>query len=362
MQINPLDPVLAYERLRPEYARFTQKLDVLCRELLKAKAIDFHLLESRTKEISSLRDKINRPDKSYTNPLAEITDFAGLRIITYYQDAANEVAKLIGAEFQVDQDNSVIHSSSAAEFGYKSAHFVIKLNPVRTTLLEWHGFSEFSAEIQVRTVLQHAWAAISHKLQYKREEDVPAALKRKLFRLSALFELADDEFVSLRDASGQVTKEISDLFTKGERQLAIDYVSLSKLIDASPVVPEICDYAAKVGFDFNYGSSFDEEESRDTLSDLIQLSGIAGIYTIEDFERILESALPWVKDYLDAQYNADRKATGRWHVTPPFVCELVLIGASVRNLQVDHLLQIGFHPSIGERVYNVAVKFDTTKT
>lgn len=48
------------------------------------------------------------------------------------------------------------------------------------------------------TVLQHAWATISHKLDYKSEVDVPRELRRSLFRLSALLELADKEFVDLR--------------------------------------------------------------------------------------------------------------------------------------------------------------------
>jgi trimethylamine:corrinoid methyltransferase-like protein len=53
------------------------------------------------------------------------------------------------------------------------------------------------AEVHVRTVLQHAWAAISHSLQYKKEDDVPAALRRRLNRLAALLELADQEFTTL---------------------------------------------------------------------------------------------------------------------------------------------------------------------
>jgi len=54
-------------------------------------------------------------------------------------------------------------------------------------------------------VLQHAWASISHALQYKQEQDVPTVSRRKLFRLSALLELADEEFLSLRKEQTEVT-------------------------------------------------------------------------------------------------------------------------------------------------------------
>ncbi len=359
MTSNSIETVLAYERVRPEYVRFTHKLKLLFEELLKAKAIDVHLLESRTKEVTSLRDKIGRPGKTYSDPLTEITDLVGVRVITYYQDAANEVAKLIASEFQIDQENSVVHSTSAAEFGYKSAHFVVTLNSTRGELLEWNSFSNISAEIQVRTVLQHAWAAISHKLQYKREDDVPVILKRKLFRLSALFELADDEFVSLRDASGQVTEEITALVKSGERQLAIDYISLGKLIDTSQVVAEICAYAAEVGFDFDGDDEGrDDENGGDAISDLIQFAGIANIGTIDAFEKALESSLSWVKSYLGAQFNYSGKAVkARWYVTPAFICQLVLIGIGVKHYRLGHLLRLGYHHTIANRVYDIAVKF-----
>jgi len=348
-----------FERIRPEYVRFTQKIEALLRDLLRAKHIDLHLLESRTKEASSLGEKLARSAKAYTNPLVEVTDLAGLRVITYYSDDADAIAKLIESEFIVDRDNSIVHSATIAEFGYKSAHYVVKLSHARAALLEWNGLANFTAEIQVRTVLQHAWAAISHKLQYKREDDVPAVLKRKLFRLSALFELADDEFVSLRDASGAVTKRISELVSQGDRRLPLDYVSLSKLLDTSLTVAELCAAAAEAGFDFDAVDDPDsDEEYQDIVSDLIQLATIANIYTIEHFESVLSAALPWAKDYLDAQYNAHLNTySSVWHVTPAFICELIFVRTSIDHVRLGHLLRLGFNRSIGTRIFEVARQF-----
>ena len=158
--------VSQFEQVRPECIRFTGKLEVLFRDLLSAKSIEVHLLESRTKDVNSFREKLSRSSKSYDDPLRQITDIIGLRAITYYQDEANAIATLIEAEFSVDRENSVVHATSAAEFGYRSSHFVVRLNAARANLLEWNGWADYPVEIQVRTVLQHAWAAISHKLQY----------------------------------------------------------------------------------------------------------------------------------------------------------------------------------------------------
>jgi hypothetical protein len=53
---------------------------------------------------------------------------------------------------------------------------------------------ELKAEIQVRTMAQHMWAAASHILQYKDEQNVPQPVKRSIYRVSALLETIDLEF------------------------------------------------------------------------------------------------------------------------------------------------------------------------
>lgn len=350
-----------FSQRRDEYIRFTSKLEMLVRDLLAAEKIEHHLLESRTKEVASFRAKVARSSKTYRDPLSEVTDLCGIRIIAYYQDQADAIGRLIASEFVVDEENSLIHAATGAEFGYKSAHFIVRLRQERSALREWQGVSTFCAEIQVRTVLQHAWAAISHKLQYKREEDVPQPLKRKLFRLSALFELADDEFVSLRDASGIVKQEIVAQLKGGNRQLPLDAVSLGQLLATSPTVAEICAIAEEVGFNFDpfdHSDYDEEEEEKDPLSDLLMIAGIAGLRTVEEFETMLADALVWSKQYLEAQFAANRRASnGNWYVTPPFICELLLLHARATSLRIGHLLIAGFEREMAKQIYGVAESF-----
>ncbi len=348
-----------FAQRRHEYIRFTSKLETLVRDLLAAEKIEHHLLESRTKDVASFGSKVARSSKTYRDPLSEVTDLCGIRIIAYYQDQADAIGRLIASEFVVDEENSLVHAATGAEFGYKSAHFIVRLSPERAALREWQGVSTFCAEIQVRTVLQHAWAAISHKLQYKRDEDVPQPLKRKLFRLSALFELADDEFVSLRDASGIVKQEIVNQLTGGNRQLPLDAVSLGQLLVTSPTVAEICAVAAEAGFNFDPPDYDDEDESEDDrLSDLLKLAGIAGLRTVEEFDTMLADALAWSKQYLEAQFSANGGISpGNWHVTPPFICELILLHARVASLRLGHLLVSGYAHEPAKRIYGVAQSF-----
>lgn len=349
-----------YDRVRPDYLRFTSKMESLLSDILQAKKIGYHLIEARTKDAASFREKIVHASKSYANPLEELTDFTGLRIITYYQDDAALIGELIKSEFEVDGSNSIEHSPVDAEFGYRSAHYVVRLSDNRSQLVEWVGLTGLRAEIQVRTVLQHAWAAISHKLQYKRENDVPTQLRRKLFRLSALFELADDEFVSLRDASGILIQQIDTQLATGNRNIRIDYVSLSQFIEKSPLVSELSALAAEVGFNFDDPNHPDHSDEN-TISDLVQLAAHARLNTLSQLETALQGASSWAKAYFSDQYiQSSSSRKHGWYVSPAFICELLLIRSHISHLRPGYLLQLGWDRDIASRVFRVAKDFVPT--
>src|SRR5258706_12139567 len=162
-----------YELKRPLYVEFTEKVKGLLQDILQLAKIRYQVVEHRTKEIPSFREKITRANKQYSSPLQEITDLAGLRIIVYYSEDVAIVCKLIEREFTIDKNSSVDKGSllQPNEFGYRSVHYVVSLSNTRYSLPEWRSYKGLTAEIQVRTVLQHAWAAISHALQYKNEQD-----------------------------------------------------------------------------------------------------------------------------------------------------------------------------------------------
>lgn len=346
-----------YERNHQEHVRYTNKLEALLADLLSVKGLEHHLIESRTKAVSSFREKMVRMSKTYSNPLIDMTDLTGIRIIAYYQDDIGKIGRLIEDEFEVDEKNSVEHLPSEAEFGYISSHYVIRLSDARAHLLEWGGLGALKAEIQVRTVLQHAWAAISHKLQYKREQDVPAQLRRKLFRLSALFEIADDEFISLRDASNTVSRAIDSQLSRGDRNIPIDYISLSQFVENSTLVAELSGFAERAGFVFDRVEAADGSDG-DSISDLVQLSANTNISTVAQFESELRSSLPWVEKYLRTQYEYNDEPKGnRWYATPAFICELVLIRMKISKLRPSSLFRLGWSEGIAVKVFEVARSF-----
>jgi ppGpp synthetase/RelA/SpoT-type nucleotidyltranferase len=189
-----------YQEKLTFYEGFAHKLRELVTELIHKQDIEVAHIEARTKSVESFVEKIGREGKDYSNPLNEITDLVGIRVITYYREDIDKIGKIIREEFDIDWENSVDPSQvlEPDTFGYLSIHYVVSLLETRSELPEWEGYRNLKAEIQVRTVLQHAWAEIEHTLLYKTPQEIPNDLRRQLFRLSALLELADEQFSAIQ--------------------------------------------------------------------------------------------------------------------------------------------------------------------
>jgi ppGpp synthetase/RelA/SpoT-type nucleotidyltranferase len=203
--------VQEYAELRPLYESFTEQLADLLKMLLDNVNIRPHAIEGRTKEISALREKITRQDKSYDDPIAQITDLSGVRIIVYRIDDIEAVASLIESEFTLNRKDSIYKGAELEpeEFGYQSLHYIISISKERKKLPEWSKMKRLCAEIQIRTVLQHAWAQINHALQYKDEVEMTRDLRRRLARLASLLELADEEFSAICKGKLEIQSQVA---------------------------------------------------------------------------------------------------------------------------------------------------------
>ena len=117
-------------------------------------------------------------------------------------------------------------------FGYQSVHYIVSLTENRTTLTEYRRYKDLVAEIQVRTVLQHAWAEIEHDIQYKSIETIPAPYRRRFLALAGLFELADRELDSLQTEDEALQKSAQQSVQQGELdEVAITPESLKTYLD-----------------------------------------------------------------------------------------------------------------------------------
>ena len=189
-----------YDQQRKKYERFAREVEHQLRCILEEEGIVCNAITSRVKERDSLTQKIDVKSDKYKS-LSEVTDIAGIRIITYYDSDVERAAKIVEREFCVDKENSINKREALGpeKFGYCSVHYVVSMNEDRLKLPENRGYAGIKCEIQIRTVLQHAWAEIEHDLGYKSEIDIPKDIRRSFSRLAGLLEVADKEFQEIRD-------------------------------------------------------------------------------------------------------------------------------------------------------------------
>jgi putative GTP pyrophosphokinase len=189
------------------YERLVDAVKRVLNMKLKAVGIRTAALHGRAKSIDSFRAKVTR--KHYSNPLDEITDFAGVRVVCHYEADAVQIAGAIRGEFNVVEHVDKTLGLGVDKMGYGGAHFIVTLGS-RYSGARYDGINDLKCEIQVRTVLQDAWAMISHQLSYKNEESVPPRLQRDLNNVSALLEIAQRTFDNVREQRNAYVQEIQE--------------------------------------------------------------------------------------------------------------------------------------------------------
>jgi putative GTP pyrophosphokinase len=198
------------------YRLLSEKMKEFLSSILSSKGIFPHSITSREKNPERFRKKITTEGKVYDSLSNNITDLAGVRIITYFPSDVDKIVPLIEKEFKVDPKHSVDKRLclDPAIFGYASVHFVVEFRSEVLKLPEFTLFNKMKCEIQVRTILQHAWAEIEHDIVYKSPEDIPFRLRRRFACLAGLLEIADREFESLRQDEMAVRQAIQSRIKK----------------------------------------------------------------------------------------------------------------------------------------------------
>ncbi len=306
---SPEEWAAEYGKRRGNYEEFARRLEALVVDLLASENIDVIQVESRAKTVASFAEKIRRKSRVEANPFDTVTDLVGVRIITYYLDDVSQVGALLAREFSIDERNSADRADSLAsdQFGYRSDHHVATLTPARYGLIEWRNFKDIRVEFQVRTALQHAWAAVSHKLEYKAAEEAPAALRRRLFRLSALFELADEQFAVLRDERAETRKAYNEDVTEGRLdEIPIDTSSIGAYWRLSKRGADFRQQLKEHGFKDEYVTPVDEDRLARDRADLVKVLRACRLNTLADLDTYLSRPhLPLIMKALSEIYHEE---------------------------------------------------------
>lgn len=229
-----------FDTLKKEYQELVNRADRLRESLVEQISRLFSNnsltlgvpIESRVKPWSSIEEKVHRKSLDIKS-ITQLPDLVGIRAILLFRRDLMIAGDLLSSTFNVVSAEDTGSRLAEAQFGYQSRHYVVQLPKAWLTIPSFSELGRLQAEIQVRTLAQHIWAAASHKLQYKHEESVPPPIRRTIYRVSALLETVDLEFERvLEERQHYIEREIVAL--EPTEPLNVDLVEsiLSELLPA----------------------------------------------------------------------------------------------------------------------------------
>lgn len=211
------DLVRKFNEQRADYEQLCAEIVYSIQAMAKASKIRINAVSSRTKSLESFLEKLER--KSYNDPFAEITDFAGVRVVCFYEDDIVRIEGLIRKQFHVVEADHKGRAIDVDRFGYNATHFLVHLGD-SVSGPRYDSLRELVCEIQVRTVLQDAWAIFTHHLMYKHEDQIPDSIKRELHALAGALETADTAFQAIRDKRDRYIESVN-LATERESLIGV---------------------------------------------------------------------------------------------------------------------------------------------
>lgn len=221
--IHEQTAVNAYLKVYPYWSDVAAATGRIIDQAIKSRGIQVHSVQFRAKDPASFGRKASKPSDTdplqpkYLKPLAEITDLSATRIITFFPRTIEEIDAVLGDEFEVlERSDKAEDLLEEERFGYQSVHYLVRLAKTRATLAEYQRFAGAITEVQVRTILQHAWAEIEHDIQYKSSAAIPRDIRRRFMALAGMLELADREFQAIQDQDAALNDAARTLVEQGK--------------------------------------------------------------------------------------------------------------------------------------------------
>ncbi len=153
-----------FKEKRSLYEEFCLVMYKLLDSMLADQGYKYQILY-RIKEVDNLEEKIIRKAKEgiIYEKLEDLEDLAGLRVLFYLEDDKEKFSKSLLTEFSGDV-NIKQHKKLS---GYEATHVIVSLGEKRIGLSEYAKFDGMKCEIQLTSILHHAWSEIEHDMIYK---------------------------------------------------------------------------------------------------------------------------------------------------------------------------------------------------
>ena len=134
-----------------------------------------------------------------SNPKTAVTNVIGLRVITYFAGDIDQVAKQLHLHLEISERKcrDARKELDEDQFGYRSVHLIARLKPGQAKGVAVSHLQRRWFEIQVRSILDHAWSEIEHEVVYKAGIDFPFEVRRRFRAVAGSLEVLEHAFAGL---------------------------------------------------------------------------------------------------------------------------------------------------------------------
>jgi ppGpp synthetase/RelA/SpoT-type nucleotidyltranferase len=199
------------------YKGFAKSISSVLGYIVKRNDFSFlPIITFREKDVLSLEEKLKRQNKDgkiyleshNIKGLNDLEDLAGVRVIFYLESEANKFIQSVYEDFG---EENVQIKQKIERGGYGATHLIVSLSEDRLKLAEYKEFRGMRCEIQLTTVLNHAWSEVEHKIIYKPEEKLKQLDIKAFKKIEAKFKDVMENHIK---AANQEFEAINYLYSK----------------------------------------------------------------------------------------------------------------------------------------------------
>jgi len=333
------------------YEEYSSRIRNLIEDLVERDDIEVCGIEGWAKAPAELVRSLNAHyGANYSDGLGSISDLVTVRVLLRFPEDVQKVEEIICSEFNVDFNRSITSGGleDPFRFGYPAVLYTLTLSENRAKLREWRKYKELPFRLELRTVLQEAWATISPRVNLSVDSISEKKLKRKLVRLAALLEEADEGFLSLWEEVKDVAvlvpppgepDVVKNVSVAAERTYTEDEL-YAFFNESENILSKWSSSAIKAGFPIFVPSPNYLRESFQYLYKIFRASGIDTISEVKKFLTELGE-----EDRGTAQLKTIRstfeKESGSWRVDAFSAVFLLVLNSKWDVLKAKDLVEMG---------------------
>lgn len=274
------------------YEEYATRIRNLVQDLVELEGVEFYAIDGWAEAPAELLRVLSRLEEKDLPGV----DLVTVRVLLRFPEDVLKIEEVVKAEFDIDSSRSVPSTGleDPYRFGYPAVVYILSLSDSRSKLREWEKYKNLSFRLELRTMLQEAWATIFPKVNQTVGTLSEKKLTRELVLLAALLEKADQGFLTLRNEIKDEALLIPPSSPNHSNNIINDQIEAEKLFtdeelyklfrEDSSLLGRWNSAALEAGFP-SFAPSADY--LRESFKFLCEIFKASGINTISDVKKFL---------------------------------------------------------------------------